>query len=284
MKEPTKTQRRRLRSHFGFGKMPFSKAMWAAHMFDSSSQRELLQSLGMWIEVKGFALVTGPSGVGKSITLRRFVGELDDARYRIIDFNYLPHTVTGFLRSLNRKLDLPMRMHTADLFDAAQSHLSSFEQEHGPHPLLVLDDAEGLRVPVFDTIRRLTSYELDAEDRFSVLLAGTDELLDVLRHADLAPLRTRVSYAQTLKPFGLEDTNNYVRFHLTRADVDPKLFTDAALKRLFQASQGRPRSINQLAVQALIQSAVLGRDAVDGNQMSSLIAAHPFYQGYGPDQ
>ncbi len=68
------------------------------------------------------------------------------------------------------------------------------------------------------------------------------------------------------------------------ADVDPKLFTDAAVKRLFQASQGRPRGINQLAVQALIQAAVLGRDSVDGNQMASLIAAHPFYQGYGADR
>ncbi len=284
MKEPTKAQRRRLRSHFGFSKLPFCKAMWAAQMFDSSSQRELLQSLAMWIEVKGFALVTGPSGVGKSITLRRFVGQLDDARYRIIDFNYLPHTVTGFLRSLNRKLDLPMRMHTSDLFDAAQGHLTSFEQEHGPHPVLVLDDAEGLRVAVLDTIRRLTSYELDAEDRFSVLISGTDEVLDVLRHADLAPLRTRVSYAQNLKPFGLEDTTNYIRFHLSRADVDPKLFTDAAVKRLFQASQGRPRSINQLAVQALIQAAVTGRDSIDGGHMSSLIAAHPFYQSYGAER
>jgi type II secretory pathway predicted ATPase ExeA len=282
--DTTTTQRRRLRSHFGFSKMPFCKAMWAAHMFDSSAQRELLSSLGMWIEVKGIALVSGPSGVGKSITLRRFAQQLDEARYRVIDFAYVPCTITGFLRSLNRKLGLPMRLHTVDLFDAAQSHLATFEQEHGPHPVVVLDDAEGLRVEAVDTIRRLTSYDLDAEDRFSVLISGTDEVLELLRHPDLAPLRTRVSYAQNLKPFGLEDTTNYVRFHLARADVDPKLFTDAAVKRLFQASQGRPRGINQLAVQALIQAAVLGRDSVDGNQMASLIAAHPFYQGYGADR
>jgi len=284
MKEPTKAQRRRLRSHFGFSKMPFCKSMWAAQMFDSSSQRELLQGLDMWIEVKGFSLVTGPTGVGKSITLRRFVQQLDDARFRVIEFNYLPCTVTGFLRSLNRKLDLPMRMHSSDLFDAAQSHLACFEQEHGSHPVVVLDDAEGLRVSAFDAIRRLTSYELDAEDRFSVLITGTEDVLDVLRHSDLAPLRSRVSYAQSLKPFGLEDTTNYVRFHLQRADADPKLFTDAAIKRLFQASQGRPRGINQLAVQALIQAAVQGRDSIDGELMANLIAAHPFYQSLGADR
>lgn len=284
MKEPNRSQRRRLRSHFGFSKMPFCNSMWASRMFDSSSQRELLHSLGMWTEVKGIALVTGPSGVGKSITLRRFAQQLDEDRYRVIDFSYVPTTTTGFLRSLNRKLGLPMRAHTADLFDAAQTHLATFEQEHGPHPVLVLDDAEGLQVAVVDAIRRLTSYDLDAEDRFSVLISGTDELLETLRHSDLSPLRTRVSFAQSLKPFGLEDTTNYVRFHLGRADVDPKLFTDAAIKRLFQASQGRPRSINQLAVQALIQAAVLGRDTMDGDMMATLIAAHPFYQGFGADR
>jgi general secretion pathway protein A len=194
---------------------------------------------------------------------------------------YVPCTVTGFLRSLNRKLGLPMRLHSVDLFDAAQDYLASFESEHGAHPIIVLDDAEGLRVEVVDTIRRLTCYELDSEDRFSVLISGTDDLLDVLRHPDLEPLRTRISFAQNLRPFGLEDTTNYIRFHLNRADLNPKLFADTAIKRLFQASQGRPRNINQLAIQTLIQTAVLGRDNVDAPLMSSVIAAHPLYQSLG---
>ena len=284
MKNLSRNQRQRLKSHFGFSQMPFDKYVWAAQMFDSSSQRQLLQSLEMWIEVKGIALVTGQSGVGKSITLRKFVQQLDDARYRVIDFTYLPCTVTGFLRSLNRKLGLPMRNHTSDLFDAAQSHLAVFEKEHGSHPIVVLDDAEGLRVQVIDAVRRLTSYDLDAEDRFSVLISGTEEVLELLRHPDLAPLRTRVSYAQALKPFGLEDTQNYIRFHLDRSNVDPKLFSDVASKRLFQASMGCPRSINQLAIQALIQTAVLGRDTIDAQLMDSVIAAHPFYQSLGAER
>jgi type II secretory pathway predicted ATPase ExeA len=87
--------KQRLRAHFGFSKVPFRKAMWAAQMFDSQSQRELLHALSMWLEVRGFALVTGPSGVGKSITLRRLLGSLDNARFRVIDFPYVPSTTTG---------------------------------------------------------------------------------------------------------------------------------------------------------------------------------------------
>lgn len=271
-------ERRRLRSHFGFSRIPFAKSMRSALMFDSLGQRELLAGLRMWIELKGIALVTGESGVGKSITLRRFVQDLDEARYTVIDFTYLPTTVTGFLRSLNRKLGLPMRLHGADLFDQAQTLLVTHESEKGTHPIVLVDDAEGLTVPVVDALRRLTAWQLDQDDHFSLLISGTDDLLRTLHHPDLASLRSRVVYAQQLRTFTLEDTRNYVGFHLQRAEVEAKLFSDDANKRIFQASQGRPRAINQLATQALIQAAIHGVDRIDGKFMSALIGSHPLYQ------
>ena len=82
----------------------------------------------------------------------------------------------------------------------------------------------------------------------------------------------------------LEDTRNYIHFHLQRAEVDPKLVTEEAVKRLFQASHGRPRSINQLAMQAFIQAAVVGRDTIDGDFLAHLIAAHPLYQTQGQER
>jgi len=277
MTEPTHKQFRRLRAHFAFTKVPFGKSMWAAQMFDSSSQREVLHGLHMWTEVKGLGLVTGPSGVGKSITLRRYVQDLDDVRFHVVEFTYLPSTVNGFLRSLCRSLGLPMRLHSTDLFDAAQRYLASYENDVGKHPILLIDDAEGLRPDVLDTIRRLTCFDLDSDDRFSVLLSGTDALIPLLADASLVSMRSRFLFTCTLRPFGLEDTVNYIRFHLQRSELDPKIFTEPAIKRLFQASQGRPRNINQLAIQALIQAAVQGRPDIDGDFMSHMITAHPLY-------
>ena len=277
-KTPSPGDKQRLRAHFGFTHTPFSKYAWAKQMFDSVSQRELLHGLLMWTEIGGISLLTGPTGVGKSITLRRFVGELDDTRFRVIHFTQLPTTTTGFLRSLNRQLGLPMRLHTADLFDQAHKHLATHEQERGTHPLLIIDDAEGIRTGVADMLRRLTSYELNGEGRFSILLAGTEDLLSVLLQPELAPLCSRIFYAHPLRPFGLEDTRNYIRYHLERADVDPKTLTDDAVRRVFQSSHGTPRLINQLCLQALIQAAVLGRVAIDGDFMAKVIKGHPLFQ------
>ncbi len=274
----TGSEKRRLRAHFGFSHMPFSKYAWAAQMFDSTSQRELLQGLLIWSDLHGIALVTGQPGVGKSITLRRFVQDLDKARFHVIDFSYVPSTTTGFLRSLCRHLGLPMRCHGADLFDQAQRHLVAFAQEQGPHPILIIDDAEGLGVPVLDLLCRMTCYELDAEDRFSILLSGTDDLLTTLRHPTLGSFRSRIAYAHGLKSFVFEDARNYVRYQLDRASVDAKIVSDEAVRRIFQASAGKPRNINQLATQALIQAAVLGRDTIDGDFVSGIIKDHPLYQ------
>jgi general secretion pathway protein A len=270
--------KRRLQAHLGVTRLPFRKNVAANQMFDSHSQRELHQGLLMWLEIKGLALATGPSGVGKSIALRRFVHDLDDSRFRILQFSSLPTTPTGFLRSLSRLLGLGMRLHAADMFDAAQKHLFHYADENGVHPLIVIDDAEGLRIETLDLLRRLCAYELDAEDRFSILLAATEELLPVLRNHVLESLRSRIAYVQTLRPFSLEDTRNYVRFHLQNAGADDKLFSDEAVRRLFHASQGKPRRINQLALQTLIQAAVQGRDTIDGEFVAAQVAAHPLYQ------
>lgn len=275
---PQTTEKKRLRAHFGMTKIPFAKYLRAAAMYDSRSQRELRYGLEMWLEVKGMALVTGPTGVGKSITLRRFTADLDDNRYAVYDVPTPPATVHGFLRFINRRFGLPMKQHTADLFDAAQKFLMTHEKEHGTHPLLVLDDAEGLYPNVADVLRRLTIYDLDADDRFSLLVSGIESLLQVLELGILEPLRSRFSFAQSLRPFGLEDTRNYIRFHLQRADADKDLFSDDAITRVFQASQGRPRSINQLCIGAMIHCAVQGRDAVDGALVKNLIAHNPLFQ------
>lgn len=268
----------RLQSHFGFPKVPFRKNMVARDMFDSRSQRQLLFGLLHWIEVRGIALVEGKPGAGKSITLRRFLQELDQQRFRIVHLAGHPTTSIGFLRSLNRALGLPMRAHASDLFDAAQRHLADRSDDQSPHPLLVLDDAEGMGVEILDLVRRLTAWSLDAEDRFSVLISGTDEILRALRHPSLEPLCSRFSYARTLQPFTHEDTHNYIAYHIKRVDSRPDLFSDDATKRIFAASQGRPRYINQIALQALVEAAIDGIDTITGDHVTRVLTAHPLYR------
>ena len=162
MNTPTvpKGEQRRLRAHFAFTALPFRKNVASNQMFDSTSQRELLHGLHLAREVGGLALIAGPSGAGKSITLRRFVRELPKDRYHILNFGQIPTTPSGFLRALSRRLHLPPRLHAVDMFDAARQHLCTWSERHGTHPVLILDDAEGMTVTALDLVRRLTAGDL----------------------------------------------------------------------------------------------------------------------------
>jgi len=280
MNTPTvpKPEQRRLKAHFGLAGLPFRKNVAAHQMFDSQSQRELLAGLRFWLEVQGLALVTGPSGAGKSITLRRFVRELPRDRYAVFRIGQIPTTPSGFMRSLCRQLGLKARLHRTDMFDDAQRCLGSWTDQHGTHPILVFDDAEGMTAPTLDLLRRLTAAELDAETRFSVLLASTESLLNTLRESLLEPLANRFTYVAALRPFSIEDTRNYVRFHLEHAGARDDIFSDPAIATLFHASKGVPRAINQVALQALIHAAVHGVENVDADRMKRVLHAHPLYR------
>jgi general secretion pathway protein A len=270
-------QKNRLQAHFGFVGLPFRKNVKAHNMFDSQSQRELRHGLHLWLEIRGLGLVTGASGVGKSISLRRLVADLPTDRYTVHRFGQIPTTPLGFLRALARQLGLRPRLHLADLFEDIRESLARHEDEHGTHPVLILDDAEGMRTGTLDLVRRLTAHELDGTEPVSILLVGTERLLDSLRDPNLVPLRTRFGYAHQLRAFGMEDARNYVRHHIQASGATDKLFTDGAITSLFAASQGVPRQLNQLALQALVDAVVQGRDTVDGPLMKRVLQAHPLY-------
>lgn len=269
-------QKRRLLAHFGLTKLPFRKNVNASDMFQSRAQQALLHGLNLFLEIRGLAVVTGASGVGKSITLRRFLQGLDESRFRPIHLPIAPTTAIGFLRSLNRALGLPMRAHAADLFAQAQQHLVA--DQEGPHTLLVVDDAEGCRPEWLDLLRRLTAYALDGEDRFSILVSGTEDVLRIFRAPGLEPLRSRVAYAQALRPMQVDDTHAYVAWHLERAEAPKNLFSDESVRILFQASGGRPRRVNQLALQALIAATVHGREQIDARFLNETLAEHPLFE------
>lgn len=110
-------QKRRLAAHFGFTGLPFRKNVTASKMYDSSSQRELRHGLHLWLELRGIGLVTGHSGVGKSISLRRLVSELPNERYAVHRIGQIPTTAGGFLRALARRLGLNARRHASDMFE-----------------------------------------------------------------------------------------------------------------------------------------------------------------------
>lgn len=259
------TETLHLKSYFGFAKMPFTKYMWASKMFEASSQKEFLQGLNLWLETRGIALLCGPPGVGKSITLRRFKSDIDERRYDIFYLFNMRVTPLGFLRSLARLMGAPVLYRQADLFDALNAHLGQYEERSGKHPVIVFDDCDGLSDELLELLRRLANFAMDSEDRFSFILSGSQRLAATIREPQNESLRQRIAYAHNLVSFTLDDAGNYIHFHLKRAEAPAELFADNAVKAIFHRAEGLARRINQIAIHALIRAAILRKDKIQNS-------------------
>ena len=274
-----KAERTHLTSYFGFSKVPFTKYMWSKKMFDASSQRELIDGLHFWLETKGIALLCGPPGAGKSISLRRFKEELDDRRYDLFYLFNLRITPIGLLRSLCRTLALPLLYHQADLFDSISAFLDQYEQRTGKHPIIIFDDGDGLSDRLIELLRSLGNFLMDSEDRFSFILSGSQKLASRLKQPQNEAFRQRIVFAHTLRAFTIEDARNYVRFHLERCEGPKELFTEGAVQLIFHVAKGLPRVINQIALQSIIRAAIRNVDKIDESFLKQHVLNGSLFDG-----
>jgi general secretion pathway protein A len=274
-----KAERTHLTSYFGFSKVPFTKFMWAKKMFDASSQRELIDGLHFWLETRGIALLCGPPGAGKSISLRRFKEELDDRRYDLFYLFNLRITPIGLLRSLCRTLALPLLYHQADLFDSISASLDQYEQRTAKHPIIIFDDGDALSDRLIELLRSLGNFIMDSEDRFSFILSGSQKLASRLKQPQNEAFRQRIVFAHSLRAFTIEDARNYIRFHLERAEGPKDLFTEGAVQLIFHLAKGLPRVINQIALQALIRAAIRKVDKIDESFLKQQVVTGSLFDG-----
>jgi len=256
-------QQVRLKSYFGFSKIPFTKYMWATKMFEASCQKELIEGLNFWLEARGIALIYGPTGVGKSITLRRFKAQIDERRFDIFYLFNLRITPLGFMRSLCRLFALPVLYHQADLFDALSAFLGQYEERTHKHPIIIFDDGDGLSDQLLELLRLLSNFAMDSEDRSSFILSGSQKLAARIRTPQNEPLRQRIGFSHNLRGFTVDDARDYFHFHLERAEGPKELFTDNAIQSIFQLAKGLPRVINQIALQAIIRAVIRRIDTID---------------------
>ena len=172
-----------------------------------------------------------------------------------------------------------------DVYAAETAANTSFAPLTPAEPILapavgdVADAAGKLAKTTADTAKN--GADAAATTLADTLRAALTDLASQIGNADLPTLEQLNQFAtqlsgpmQQMSQFGQQSFQQLQQM-IQQAGGTTTLFTDDAIRELFQVSQGIPRSINQVALQAMIQAAVEGRDAIDGRFMIDAIAAHP---------
>ncbi len=252
---------------FQLKKQPFSISPKVEHYFPAKATQLALAHCKMSIErANGPAIVIGGSGTGKTLVLNMLA---DDYRqqYRVaqIACSKLDARI-DLLQSILFSLQQPFR-------DMSEGELRltfiDFLRPHEACPrgvLLLIDDAHWLNSGLLDELRMLCGITIYGEARCHLIMAGNRNFEEILADPQNDSLNQRIGTRSLLSSLNSAETAEYVRIHLRRAGGgNRQFFTDEALQRIFELTQGVPRVINQLCDNALIVCASQGCQKVDDN-------------------
>ena len=206
------------------------------------------------VERKGFVLLTGDVGTGKTTVLKALLSNLND------DFRYVhpanpPRSADEFMECLSLavfKSTVHFKSKPAFLV-ALEERLKQYRRER-KNFMLIFDEAQRLTFEVLEEIRLLSNIEMDDEKLVNILLVGQPELNEKLSDFRCRALLQRIGIRYHVAPLGLQDTRKYMAARLKAAGCENgcRIFPDRTVKAIYKHSRGYPRIINIISDNALL--------------------------------
>ena len=244
-------------NYFGLRAFPFGVNPDPKFLYMMPHVREALACLQYGIRArKGFVVLTGEVGTGKTTLLRAALGSLQGSRIntayifnpRLDVLEFLEFVLTDF------GLTVQSRSKSAMLLQLNQWLLQKYR--NGETVVIVVDEAQNLSEDLLEEIRLLTNLETATEKLVQIVLSGQPELELKLRHVSSRQLRQRITLWCRTRALTREETRAYVLERLRIAGATEALFEHEALDTIYEFSRGIPRLINLLGEHSMITAYV----------------------------
>jgi general secretion pathway protein A len=241
---------------FGLQKLPFNLTPDPAFLFLPAKHREALAGLTYSIlERKGFIVLTGDAGTGKTTLLSSVLNILPSDRIQSSVILNPTLTPSEFLEMVLLDFDISdVPASKAQRLWKLQEFLSRAARQ-GKVALLVIDEAHKLSSEVLEEIRLLGNYESATDKFLQILLLGQSELDDLLNRQDLRQFKQRIALRLYIDPLNALEAEKYIRFRWVKAgggEISP--FAPDAVSGVYQWSRGIPRLINSICDNALLMA------------------------------
>jgi general secretion pathway protein A len=242
-------------SYFGFRESPFSVTPDPRFFYTNPHYLEAFAALSYGIEAKkGFIVITGEVGTGKTTLLRRLLRNLADTVHSVFVFNSclsFPELLQLTLQDLG--LTSKDQSKVAMLVELNDYLIKQLNQGHTV--TMLIDEAQNLSDEVLENLRLLSNLETDQEKLIQIVLMGQPELHSKLAQPHLRQLKQRVAVQCRLNPLLDNEVRPYIDSRLMAAGYEGKdLFHSDAIERIAYHSKGIPRVINIICDNALLSA------------------------------
>ena len=262
------------RKHFGLKEKPFEITVDPRFLYLSETHQEALAHLVYAVqERKGFAVITGDAGTGKTTLVRTLLGRLDGNTRAAFIFNPKLENNQEFLHSICEDLEIRGEGGTkVDYLTRLNEFLlESFARRE--NVVVIIDEAHALSPELLEEVRLLTNLETSTDKLLQVMLLGQPELDNILSQPRFLPLKQRINVRYRLQPLNQKETGEYITRRLRVAGARTiNLFTPGALKKIYQYSRGIPRVINIVCDNALVNGYAGEKKMIDAGIIRETIS------------
>ncbi len=259
---------------FGLRELPFNNTPDPRFFFPTPDHEEALASLIYAVrERKGFVLLTGEVGAGKTLVSRMMLRKFG-TRIAFANINHTAHGATDLMESVltEFELDIPRDAAHAQLVRVLQDFLLKKFSQNIP-VVLVLDEAQNLPVEVFEQLRMIGNLEADDAKLLQVVIVGQPELQHRFGTRELRQLRQRIFRTYHLPALGREAMEEYITHRLSVAgmDKDRIVFDASAMDSIWVVSRGLPRIINTVCDNTMLSAYSANTQVIDGALVDSVV-------------
>ncbi len=251
------------REHYGLVRLPFEMTPDPSFLYLGESHREGLATLVYGVRSgKGFVMLTGEVGTGKTTLLHALLGQLEADTASAFIFN--PRLeVMDFFRVLFDEYGIEKTCETKAEYLLALNHFLIERLGRNQKTLLIIDEAQQLSPAMLEEVRLLSNLETPSSKLLQIMLVGQPELNHMLARPELRQLRQRVVLRHHLRPFDERELDAYIDERLTLAGYTGKgIFRRAALREIQRVTGGVPRLVNVVCDGALLAGYARGEQAL----------------------
>ncbi len=259
---------------YGLNEAPFSLTPDTSFVYRHAGHQEAVNDLLSGLAAgEGFLAVIAEVGSGKTLLCRKLLSLLSDDWASA----YLPNpllTPTELYRGIAKELGIDVGRQDS-LQHLQQMIFERLVSVHkaGGKTIVLIDEAQAMSQSSLEAMRLLSNLETEKEKLLQVVFFAQPEFKKRLAQHALRQLRQRITFVCQLKPIERNEIQGYLSHRMATAGYNgPSLFSNAAIRKIYRNSAGRPRLVNILAHKSLLAAYGKGGLRVSGRQVNAAVA------------